>query len=153
MSLQESINNQMKAAMLSKNTVALNTIRGLKAAISNAALNTGNIKTELSDSDIISVVRKQIKQRTDSISAFKNANRDDLVKKEELEISFLESFLPQALSDNEVDEIIKQAISETGASSRKQMGLVMKRATELCAGRVDSRVISTKVGIILDQNK
>lgn len=147
--LQERINNELKAAMLSKNTVALNTLRGLKSAISSAALNTGNINALMSDLDILTVVRKQVKQRQDSVAAFRAASRDDLVSKEESEIAVLESFLPKSLSESEVDEIIQSAIAETGATSKKQMGLVIKKAVELAAGRVDNKTISTKVGAIL----
>lgn len=149
MSLQTKINEELKAAMLSQNAVVLSTLRGLKSAISNAALNLGNIQAELSDLEILTVVRKQIKQREDSLAAFKAANRTDLADKESSEISILEAFLPKALTDAEIDQIIQSAITETGATSKKQMGLAIKRAVELAAGRVDNKTISSKIGALL----
>lgn len=149
MNLQTKINNELKAAMLSKNLVALNTLRGLKSAISNVALNSGNINADVSETEVLNVIRKQIKQRQDSIAAFSAANRNDLLEKEKLEISVLEPFLPQPLSDEEINTIIQQAITETGATSKKQMGQVIKKALELSNGRVDNKTISVKVGSIL----
>ena len=144
--LQNQINDDIKAAMLSKDSAALNVLRQLKNAISNFALSGGNINTQLSDLEVLGLIRKQIKQREDSIALFQQGGRLELASKEIAEIAILERYLPKALSDEEVDAIIQAIIAESGATTKKQMGQVMKLALEKCSGRVDNKTLSSKIG-------
>ena len=143
--LNEAITEDLKAAMRDKNTVALTVLRGLKSALKYAAIEKGGAEGELDETEALAVVRKQIKQRQDSVESFKSAGRDDLVEKEEAETKILEAFLPAGLSDAEIGELADSAIAELGATSKKEMGAVMKRLQELAAGRADNRALSSAV--------
>lgn len=135
--------------MRAKDEVKLNVLRQLKNSITNAALTKGNVNTKLSNDEIVSLIRKQIKQREDSVAFYVKGNRLDLTLQEEAEIKILKEYLPTALSKDELDQIIKQAIRETGAISKKEMGKAIKRAQELAAGRIDNKTISIKIGELL----
>lgn len=121
------------------------TLRALKSALNTKALSKGNINRELSDSEFLETVRSQIKQRQDSFSQFSSAGRTDLAEKEKAELEILKEFLPAQLSDDELNKIIDSAICKVQATSKKQMGAVMKLATAEIAGRADSRTVSEKV--------
>lgn len=97
---------------------------------------------EVSDADFLSVVRKQIKQRQDSVDAYKQGGRDELVAKENEEIKILEEYLPPSLSESDLENLIKATIQELGVSSKKEMGRVMKAVNEKVAGRADGKTIS-----------
>lgn len=142
MSILEQITADMKNAMKAKDKVALTAIRALKTAITNAEKG-GN--SELSDTDIISIIRKQVKQRQDSIIQYSEAGRPELAEIEEAEISILEKYLPQALSEDEVKAIIQGIINDTGANSMADMGKVMKAAQEKCQGRAEGKLLSQLV--------
>lgn len=140
------INYEIKAAMFTQNRVRLNALRALKNALSNAALQGGNINQELSETEIINVTRKQIKQRQDSIALFIQGGRDELAEKERVEIAVLEEFLPKSMDEAEIDLIIDAAMLQVQATTKRDMGKVMKIALERCAGRVDNKVLSAKIG-------
>lgn len=141
----EQVMSDLKEAMKAKDTVALSTLRALKTALTNAAIESGNKDNVVSDSDALAIVRKQIKQRNDSIEQFENAGRAELAENEKAEIAVLEKYLPAALSSEEVSAIVADAVAETGASSRADMGKVMKVVQEKVAGRADGKTLSQEV--------
>ena len=137
--------SDLKDAMKARDTVALTTLRALKTALTNAAIESGNKDNVVSDADALALVRKQIKQRNDSIEQFQSAGRAELADNEKAEIVVLEKYLPAALGAEEVSAIVADAISETGASSRADMGKVMKIVQEKVAGRADGKALSQEV--------
>lgn len=147
--MKQKINIEIQQAMRDKDSTKLNVLRALKTAISNASLQKGNIDSTISDTEILAIIRKEISKRQDSIQAFQNAKRVDLASKESVEIEYLNKYLPQALSQDEVDMMVKNIILELGATSKKDMGKVIKRVQELSEGRVDNKTISSTVGLFL----
>lgn len=145
MSKQLQINEDIKNAMKAKDQPLVDVLRQLKNALTNAALSTGNASNELSDEAVITVIRKQIKQREDSIEQFSKGGRAELAEKETNEITMLKKYLPQEMTVEEIDAVVKQAIADTGASTKKDMGKAIKRAVELAEGRVDNKTISMKM--------
>jgi len=139
------IPEDIKTAMKAKDTVALNTLRALKSALTNAAIEKGGLGTELDESEVLAVVRKQLKQRLDSCEQFEKGGRAELVANEKAEIDILSRYLPAALTDEQLAAVVDQAVSETGASSKADMGKVMKRAQELAEGRADGKALSAMV--------
>ena len=135
----------MKTAMREKNTVALNTVRMLKSAIKNAAIEKGGANAELTDAEVMAVVRKEVKKRQDSIEQYEAAGRDELADQEKAEIKVLNGYLPEPLSSEEIVSIVEAAIAELGATSRKEMGQVMKIVQEKTAGRADGKTLSQAV--------
>lgn len=135
----------MKTAMREKNTVALNTVRMLKSAIKNAAIEKGGANAELTDAEVMAVVRKEVKKRQDSIEQYEAAGRDELADQEKAEIEVLNDYLPEPLSSEEIVSIVEAAIDEVGATSRKEMGQVMKIVQEKTAGRADGKTLSQAV--------
>lgn len=143
--LSEKITEDMKAAMRAKDTTALNTIRMLKSSIKNAAIEKGGADAELSDAEVSNVIRKEVKKRQDSIEQYESAGRPELAEKEKEEIEILNRYLPEPLSEAEIEKIVDEAIAETGATSRKEMGQVMKIVQEKTAGRADGKTLSQAV--------
>lgn len=143
--LSQQITEDMKTAMREKNSVALNTIRMLKSSIKNSAIEKGGADAELDDPEIIAVIRKEVKKRQDSIEQYESAGREDLAEKEKDEIVILETYLPQPLGEDEIGKIVDQAIAEVGATSRKEMGQVMKLVQERAGGRADGKTLSQAV--------
>ena len=139
------IPEDLKAAMKAKDTVALAVIRALKTAMTNASIEKGGLGTPLDEAEITALIRKQIKQRQDSISQFTAAGRTELADKEQAEVAVLEKYLPANLTAEEITAIVEAAISETGASGKADMGKVMKLAQERAAGRADGKVLSQEV--------
>lgn len=146
MSLHTDIADQMKDAMRAKDSITLNTLRALKSALKYAAIEKLGAQGELDGADAIAVVRKQIKQRRDSLESYTTNGRPELAEKEQAEISVLEKFLPAALSESEIDALVTSAIAETGATGKSDMGKVMKLLQELTAGRADGKALSQAVG-------
>jgi uncharacterized protein YqeY len=147
MSLQQRISEELKQAMLAKDAEKLSTLRLLKSAIGYAQIEK---KTdELSDPDIITVIQKEAKKRRDSIEQYRTAGRTDLADKEANELVVLETFLPKPLSAEELEALVRATIQELGASTRKDMGPVMKAVQAKAAGRADGKAISTVVSKIL----
>lgn len=145
MSFTARISEDIKTAMKAKDTVALNVVRNLKSALKYAAIEKLGAEGELADTDALAVVRKEIKKRQDSVTSYEAANRADLADVEKAEIAVLEKYLPAAMSQDELVKIVETAITETGATTKKDMGAVMKLVQERAAGRTDSKTISTEV--------
>jgi len=139
MSLKETINEDMKSAMRSKDAELLGTIRLLQAAIKQKEVDE---RIQLDDPAIISIIEKMLKQRNDSIEAFKKAERIDLVSKEEFEVSVLKGYMPQQMDLSDVQSIIEDVIKALDASSMKDMGPVMAQAKETLAGKADMAAVS-----------
>lgn len=144
-SISKQITENLKSAMKAKDTIALDALRALKSAIKNAAIEKGGADAELDDNQIVGVVRKQVKQRQDSIEQFEKAGRTELAANEQAEIAVLETFLPTALSAEELSTIVADVVAETGASSRADMGQVMKLLQERTGGRADGKSLSQEV--------
>jgi uncharacterized protein len=143
--MNEKITEMIKEAMRAKDQTALTVLRALKSALKYVAIEKVGPEGELDETDSLAVVRREIKKRQDSFEQFTNAQRIDLADKEQAEITVLEKFLPAALSANELDALVTQAITETGATGKAQMGLVMKRLGELTTGRADGKTLSQAV--------
>ena len=137
--------SDLKEAMKAKDTVALTTLRALKTALTNAAIESGNKDNVVEEADALAIVRKQIKQRQDSIEQFEKADRPELAQSEKAEIVVLERYLPAALSAEEVASIVAEAIGETGATSRADMGKVMSAVQAKAEGRADGKTLSQEV--------
>ena len=147
MTLQERLAQEIKSAMLAKDADKLSTLRLLKSVIGYLLVER---KTEtLSDADFVGVVQKEVKKRRDAIEQFEKGGRPELAAKEKREITILEAFLPQALSQEELEQLIKATIAETGATGKKDMGPVIKAVQAKAAGRADGKTISGIVGKLL----
>lgn len=147
MTLQERLGQEIKAAMLAKDADRLNALRMLKSAIGYVLIEK---KTEtLSDADFVSIVQKEVKKRRDSIEQFEKGGRAELAAKEKQEITVLENFLPQPLSPEELENLVRDSIGETGATSKKDMGAVIKAVQAKAAGRAEGKTISQLVGKLL----
>jgi len=143
MSIREEITNQLKDAMINKNTNLVNTLRLIKASIKDKdIIAKGNGKGDVTDQEIISVLQTMIKQRKASVDMYLSGNREDLVKKEESEIEIISNFLPEQLSSQEIETIINELIISSGASSIKNIGDVIKLIKEKYEGRIDLGVAS-----------
>ena len=145
--IKTQISNDVKDAMRSKDKDRLAALRLILAAFKQKEVDE---RIELSDEQSISILNKMAKQHRDSIEQFGQANRDDLIKKEQLELDIIESYLPEKLSEEEVSLLIDEAISETGANSVKDMGKVIGFLKEKLQGQADmgevSRLIRGKLG-------
>ena len=147
MTLQERLAQEIKSAMLAKDADKLSTLRLLKSVIGYLLVER---KTEtLSDADFVGVVQTEVKKRRDAIEQFEKGGRPELAAKEKKEIPVLEAFLPQAMSPEELEQLIKATIAETGATSKKDMGPVIKAVQAKAAGRADGKSISGIVGKLL----
>lgn len=144
--MMEQIQKDFIEAMKNKEKERLDVIKMLKASIQNEEIKK---KESLTDDEIISIITKQVKMRKDAIEDFKKASRDDLVKSYESEIEILNKYLPEALSDEEVLEIINDAFNKVNPTSQKEMGLLMKEITPKVKGRCDmgnvSKIIKDKL--------
>ena len=145
--IKTQISNDVKDAMRSKDKDRLAALRLILAAFKQKEVDE---RIELSDEQSISILNKMAKQHRDSIEQFGQANRDDLIKKEQLELDIIESYMPEKLSEEEVSLLIDEAISETGANSVKDMGKVIGLLKEKLQGQADmgevSRLIRGKLG-------
>src|SRR5438105_7753185 len=126
MTMIESVDSDLKEAMRAKDATKLGVLRMLKSALKYAAIAKSGAEAELSDAEVVQVIRKQAKQRHDSIESFEGGGRTELAEKEKEELAILNSYLPQAISADELTEVVQQTIAETGATSKGQMGIVMK---------------------------
>ena len=145
-SLVDQVAEAIKSAMKARDQTALAALRALKTALTNASIEKAGLGTPLDDSESLACVRKQIKQRADSADGFRKGGREDLALQEEAESRILEKYLPQPLTEAEVEAMVDAAIAETGATSKSQMGVVMKAVTALAVGRADGRTLSSAVG-------
>jgi uncharacterized protein YqeY len=143
MTLKEQIISDMTAAMKARDAARTSTLRMVKAAIMHREKEGGD---ELSDEDVMKLLRSQLKQRRDSVDQYQKAGRQDLADKETAEIAVIESYLPQAASEAEIEQAVTEAITETGATSMKEMGAVMKAAIAKLAGKnADGKTVSETV--------
>ena len=149
MTLQSQVDNDIKEAMRARETVRLNALRLLKSAMKNAAIEKGGAETLLDEAEASAVIRRQIKQRQDAIEGFEKGGRLELAATERAEIEVLTAYLPPALSADEVTALAREAIAEAGATSKQQMGAVMKIATAKAAGRADGKTLSQAVQKLL----
>lgn len=142
MSLKAQITEDMKSAMRAKESQRLGTIRLLQAAIKQKEVDE---RVELDDAAIVAIVDKLVKQRKDSITAFAQANRQDLVDQEQVELDILQHYLPQRLSETEVAAAVAQIVATLGASGPGDMGKVMGAAKKELAGKADMAAVSAAV--------
>lgn len=143
MALKAQILEDMKSAMRAKEQVKLETIRMLQSAIKLLEIELR--PNEITEPEVLGVVKKLIKQRKDSFEQYQAAARPELAEKEALEITFLEKYLPPQLSEAQVAEVVAKAITSTGATSAKDMGKVMKEVLAQIDGQADSKLISQLV--------
>jgi len=142
MSLKDTITEDMKAAMRAKDSARLGTIRLLQAAIKQKEVDT---RVMLDDAAVIGIVDKLIKQRHDSVAAFAQAGRQDLVDRESAEIAVLQAYLPARLSLEEVEAAVRAVVAETGAHGPADMGKVMSAVKQRLAGKADMAAVSQAV--------
>jgi uncharacterized protein len=143
MSLLTRLNDDMKQAMKNKEKERLTVIRMVKASLQNEAIKHG--KQELSQDEELTVLARELKQRKDSLLEFEKAGRQDLVDKLKNEIVVLETYMPEQLSEEEVIEIVKETISEIGASSKADMGKVMSAVMPKLKGKADGSLVNKVV--------
>ena len=144
MSLQTQVMDKMKEAMKAKDTIALQALRAVKSAFLLAKTETG-VKEELTEEQEIKIIQKQVKQRKDSAAIFIEQGRQDLADPELIEVAVLEQFLPEALSEEKIEEIVIATISKLGAKGMQDMGKVMGVVSAELAGKADGKTISTLV--------
>ena len=143
MGLKERITSDMTAAMKDRSAGRLSTLRMVKAAVQNREIEKGG---ELSDEELVKALQTLVKQRRDSVEQYEKAGRAELAEKERAEIAVIEEYLPQAASAEEIESAVAAAVAETGATSMKEMGAVMKAAQARLAGRnADGRAVSEAV--------
>jgi len=146
MTLKERIKNDIKEAMRAKETLKRDTLRNIQAAIKQIEVDE---RRELDDAQVEAILSKYLKQREDAKKQFADAGRDDLVAKEETEIAIIQSYLPEPLSDEELEAILKEIIAQTGAESMKDMGKVMGAAKAIVGSRADGGRINQIVKQLL----
>jgi uncharacterized protein YqeY len=147
MSLSDRLSQEIKSAMLARDADRLTPLRLLKSALGYAQIER---KAEnLSDADVIAIIQKEIKKRRDSIDQFEKGGRPELAAKEKAEVAVLETFLPQPFSNEELEQLVRETIQEIGATTKKEMGAVIKAVQAKAAGRADGKTISALVGKLL----
>ena len=144
MSLEQDIMSAMKDAMRSKNQVALRALRAVKSALIIQKTEVGS-SSEMSDKDEMKLLQKLVKQRRDSADIFSKQNREDLAKPELEEVEVISKFLPAAMSESEIESVVKETIASLGAEGMKDMGKVMGVVSGKLAGKADGKTISILV--------
>jgi uncharacterized protein YqeY len=139
------VDSDLKEAMLAKDVTKLGVLRMLKSALKYAAIAKSGAEAELSDDEAVQVIRKQAKQRQDSIESFEKGGRAELADKEKEELAILNTYLPQAMSPDELAKVVRETIAELGATSKAQMGAVMKALQAKVGGRADGKTLSSEV--------
>lgn len=139
MTLNEQLNDAMKAAMKARDHLRLSAVRMVRAAVKNREIDS---RKELDDQAVIDVISTLAKQRRESIQMYREGNRPELAEKEELELAVLLEFLPTQLTNDEINELVKMVILEIGAHGAKDMGRVMKALAPLTAGKADNKIVS-----------
>lgn len=148
MNTKEKLSQALKEAMKAKDELRKRVIRMAMASIKNAEVDK---KGELDEPDLLAILQKEVKARHETIEGAKKAGRDDLISEAEAEIAVLEEYLPQALSRDELEILVKEAITESGATSPKEMGLVMKVLMPKVRGRADGKEANQIVRELLSQ--
>jgi uncharacterized protein len=150
MSLVAQIDADLKKAMIARESDKLSVLRMLKSAVKYASIEKGGANAAApTDADVLAVVRKEVKKREDSIASYTKADRNDLADKEKQELEFLRTFLPAQLPPEKVEALVREAIAETGATGKAQMGVVMKAAQAKAAGQIDGKTLSQVVQRLL----
>jgi len=149
MSLAIKIDEQIKEAMKAKDAGRLGVLRMLKSALKYAVIEKYGAEGVAKDEDVLAAVRKEIKKRHDSIEAFSKGGREDQATKEKAEMKILEAYLPAAMSEADLEKLVKAVIAELGATDKKAMGAVMKACQAKSAGQADNRALSALVGKLL----
>jgi hypothetical protein len=145
MTLFERVDADLKDAMRARDANRLGVLRMLKSALKYGAIEKADADGGLSDADAVQVIRKQAKQRQDSIESFEKGGRQELAEKEKAELAILNSYLPQQMSPDELSKIVRETVVEVGATSKAQMGAVMKALQPKVAGRADGKTLSAEV--------
>jgi uncharacterized protein YqeY len=145
MTLYQRIDSDLKDAMRAKDALRLGVLRMLKSALKYGAIEKSGADAELNDVDAAQVIRKQAKQRQDSIESFEKGGRPELAEKEKVELAILNSYLPKQMDPEELAKMVRETIAEVGATSKAQMGAVMKALQEKTAGRADGKTLSQEV--------
>jgi uncharacterized protein YqeY len=143
--LAQRVDEDLKQAMREKNATKLGVLRMLKSALKYSAIEKSGAEGELNDSEAAQVIRKQVRQRQDSIESFEKGGRAELAAKEKNELSILQSYLPQPMTAEEIAKVVRETIAEVGANSKAQMGAVMKALQSTAAGRADGKTLSQEV--------
>ena len=151
MTLQQRVDSDLKEAMRAKDATKLGVLRMLKSALKYAAIAKSDAEAELSDAEAVQVIRKQAKQRQDSIESFEKGGRAELADKEKQELAILNTYLPQGMSPDELAKVVRETIAELGATSKAQMGAVMKALQAKVSGRADGKTLSAEVARQLSQ--
>ena len=151
MTLQQRVDSDLKEAMRAKDVTKLGVLRMLKSALKYAAIAKSGAEAELSDAEAVQVIRKQAKQRQDSIESFEKGGRAELADKEKQELAILNTYLPQGMSPDELAKLVRETIAELGATSKAQMGAVMKALQAKVGGRADGKTLSVEVAGQLSQ--
>lgn len=146
MSLKEQIKNDIKEAMRAKETVRRDTLRNIQTSIKQVEVDE---RKELTDADVEAILAKYLKQREDAKAQFADAGRDDLVAKEDEEIAIIQSYLPEPMSDEELESTLKEIITQVGAENMKDMGKVMGAAKSTIGSRADGGRINQVVKKLL----
>lgn len=145
MTLYQRIDSDLKDAMRAKDALRLGVLRMIKSALKYGAIEKSSADAELNDADAAQVIRKQAKQRQDSIESFEKGGRPELAEKEKIELAILNSYLPKQMDPEELAKMVRETIAEVGATSKAQMGVVMKALQEKTAGRADGKTLSQEV--------
>ena len=148
MAALDNLTTEIKEAMKAKNALALESLRAIKSAVLLHKSEAG-ASDEMSEDEEIKLLQKLVKQRRDSAAIFREQNRVDLAEPEEAQAEIIARFLPEQLSEEEVGKVIERIIAQTGASSMKDMGKVMRMASKQLAGKADGKTISTLVKQLL----
>ena len=146
--LKQNLSDDLKVAMKSGDTVKRSTLRMLLSSINNAEIAK---KTSLEDSDILGIIAKEVKQRQESIAAFKEGNRPDLVEKEEVEMAILQDYLPEQMTREDIVAEVKQVMADVGAQGPGDKGKVMQQLMPKLKGRADGKEINTVVTELLNR--
>ena len=146
MILFQRVDVDLKEAMRAKDATRVGVLRMLKSALKYGAIEKSGADSELNDAEAAQVIRKQTKQRLDSIASFEKGGRPELAEKEKAELAILNSYLPQQLSQDELAKVVRETVAEVGATSKAQMGAVMKALQAKVGDRADGRTLSQEVG-------
>jgi uncharacterized protein len=142
MSLSERLNDDMKAAMKSQDKFRLSVIRMVRSAIKNVEIDQ---RRTLSDEEVLDILGRELKQRKEAMQEFRKAGRDDLADPLDQEIAIISAYLPEQLSEEEIIALVKQAIADTGAASKADMGKVMAALMPQVKGRADGKLVNQTV--------
>ena len=149
MTLKERLMEDMKVSMINKETLKKSVITMIRASVKQKEVDD---RVDVNDDDVIELIAKQLKQRKDALVEFEKAERDDLIAQTKAEIEILASYLPQQLTDEELEAVVRDAVAEVNAQSVKDMGKIMGKVMAVAKGRVDGKRINEMVKKVLNLN-